>query len=48
MNSLKDSKCEVCRIGAPQATEKEITEFKKQVPEWRVIEEDSIKKSCAS
>lgn len=44
MNELKKSKCEVCRIGAPQATEKEIAEFKTQVPDWQIVEEGSIKK----
>ena len=44
MQSLTEMKCEVCRSGAPQLTDKEIATFKPQVPEWRVVERDGIRR----
>lgn len=44
MDELTTMKCEVCRVGAPQATDEEIAEYRKQVPNWVILERDSIKR----
>ena len=44
MEELGHMKCEVCRGGVPTATEDEISEFHKQIPEWAIIEHDDMKK----
>jgi len=44
MAGLAQMKCEVCRVGAPTASEAEIAEYREQVPEWRVIEQDGVKR----
>ena len=44
MIELKNLTCEVCRIGAPQVTDEEIEQFQPQVPDWEIIETDSVKK----
>ena len=42
MSELKNDHCEVCRIGAPLATEQERVEYIKQVPEWEIIAIDNV------
>jgi 4a-hydroxytetrahydrobiopterin dehydratase len=42
MAILSQMKCEACRKGAPQATEKEISEFMPQLPGWNVVERQGI------
>lgn len=44
MEDLEALKCEVCKVGAPLATEAQIGEFKLKIPEWNIIEEKNIKK----
>lgn len=44
MTQLKDESCEACRLGAPQLTSKEIADLRVQVPAWRLVEEDGVKK----
>ncbi len=44
MDELTTMKCEVCRVGAPQATEEEIAEYRKQIPDWVILERDGIKR----
>ncbi|HYW00291.1 MAG TPA: 4a-hydroxytetrahydrobiopterin dehydratase [Candidatus Acidoferrum sp.] len=41
--SLNQMKCVACRKGEPIATNAEITELHPQVPEWQIIEADSVK-----
>ncbi len=44
MDQLTNKTCVACRVGAPLATENEIEEFKQQLPNWVIIEEDKIKR----
>src|SRR5437762_876449 len=44
MAELTEMKCEVCRVGAPQATEEEIAVYRKQIPDWNIVERDAIKR----
>ncbi|MGZ5050625.1 MAG: 4a-hydroxytetrahydrobiopterin dehydratase [Methylobacter sp.] len=44
MTDLTQKTCEVCRIGAPLATEAEIDEYMRQLPDWRIVEVDGIKR----
>ncbi len=44
MQSLTEMKCEVCRAGAPQMTDKEIAAFQPQVPDWQVVEREGIRR----
>jgi 4a-hydroxytetrahydrobiopterin dehydratase len=37
-------KCVACRIDAPTATDAEVAEFHRQVPDWELIEIDGIKR----
>lgn len=43
MNELSKQTCEVCRVGAPLATESEIERFMAQLPGWSIIEVDGIR-----
>ncbi len=42
MSELTQLKCVACRRGAPTVTAEEITEFHPQVPDWVIVERDSI------
>ena len=44
MDQLTQLKCTACRGGEPTVTDAEIAEFKLQVPEWKIIEVDGIKR----
>ena len=44
MDNLAGKTCEVCRAGAPLATEAEIEQLMPQVPDWEVIEVDGMKR----
>ena len=44
MIDLARKKCEACRVGAPMATQAEIEEFIRQLPEWKIVEIDGIKR----
>jgi 4a-hydroxytetrahydrobiopterin dehydratase len=44
MDQLTQLKCTACRGGEPTVTDAEIAEFKPQVPEWKIIEVDGIKR----
>ena len=37
-------KCVACRKGAPTVTDEETADFRPQVPEWEIVERDSIKR----
>ena len=44
MSNLTNKTCEVCRIGAPLASQTEIDEFMSQLHGWELIEIDGIKR----
>jgi len=44
MEDLTEQKCEACRVGAPSVTAEEIARLQPQVPEWRIVTEDGIRK----
>jgi 4a-hydroxytetrahydrobiopterin dehydratase len=44
MEELGKLKCVACRRGEPKATEQEIAEYISQIPEWKIIERDGIKR----
>ena len=41
---LVQMKCEACRAGAPEVSEADIRTFQAQVPDWRVVEREGIKR----
>ena len=44
MIDLAGKKCEPCRIGAPLATQAEIEKYMQQLPKWKIVEIDGIKR----
>ena len=44
MDTLTQMKCVACRRGEPTPTDAEIAEFHPQVPAWRIVERDGIKR----
>jgi 4a-hydroxytetrahydrobiopterin dehydratase len=44
MTDLTRKTCEVCRIGAPLATQEETDEYMKQLQGWEIVEVDGIKR----
>ncbi|HEY3247536.1 MAG TPA: 4a-hydroxytetrahydrobiopterin dehydratase [bacterium] len=44
MTTLAQSKCTACREGEPTVTDAEMAELMPQIPEWRVVERDGIKR----
>jgi len=42
MIELSEKTCTVCRVGAPQATDAEVTEALKNLPEWSVTQVNGI------
>lgn len=42
MSDLANESCEVCRVGAPLATEVEREAFLKSLPAWNIVEVDGI------
>jgi len=44
MDTLVGMKCVACRKGEPTLTDAEIAEFHPQVPDWQIVEGDSIKR----
>lgn len=44
MPSLLQMKCVACREGEPTVTEAEIAQYRSQVPEWKIVERESIKR----
>jgi 4a-hydroxytetrahydrobiopterin dehydratase len=44
MADLAQQKCVACKGGEPPLSDAEIAQFLPQVPEWRVIERDGIKR----
>jgi len=39
---LKGMKCEACQAGAPPISNEDALEFKKQIPDWKIIEESGV------
>jgi 4a-hydroxytetrahydrobiopterin dehydratase len=44
MSDLAQMKCEVCEVGAPTVTAQEMSTFQPQVPDWKVVERDGVKR----
>ena len=44
MEDLTQMKCEVCRVGAPQATDEEVAAYLKRLPDWSIAEYDVIRR----
>jgi 4a-hydroxytetrahydrobiopterin dehydratase len=44
MTQLSSMKCEACRHGAPTVTDREIEEYRPQVPDWDLVERDGIQR----
>jgi len=44
MNDLLSKKCEACRADAPKITASEIEQYLPTLPQWKIIQEDSIDK----
>lgn len=44
MNFLAEKKCEVCAVGAPVLSEQELEELLPQISQWRIVEQDGIKR----
>lgn len=44
MTQLSQETCEACRMGAPSLTSAELADLRRQIPAWRVVEEDGVKK----
>jgi 4a-hydroxytetrahydrobiopterin dehydratase len=44
MEALEQLKCVPCRGGEPTVTDAEIAELLPQVPEWKIVERDGIKR----
>ena len=42
MAALTEEKCVACRAGAPTITADEIAELQPQIPEWKLVERESI------
>jgi len=43
-DSLAQGVCEPCRLGAPTVTAEEMEALLPQVPEWKVVEEDGVRR----
>lgn len=44
MEPLNHMKCTACRRGEPTVTDEEVALFHPQIPEWRIVEQDQIKR----
>jgi 4a-hydroxytetrahydrobiopterin dehydratase len=44
MSILTNEKCTACRRDSPQVTEAEIRELKSQVPDWTLVERETIQR----
>ena len=42
MSTLSAERCVACRRDSPRVTETEIAEFRREVPDWRLLERDGI------
>ncbi|PLS82173.1 MAG: 4a-hydroxytetrahydrobiopterin dehydratase [Actinobacteria bacterium] len=44
MSELSEMKCIACRGGEPTLTDAEVEELRPQVPDWRVVEREGVKR----
>ena len=44
MEEINKMICEACREGSPLATDEEVSEFSKQIPQWTIVERDGIRR----
>lgn len=44
MSDLSAGSCEPCRIGAPLLSDEELATLSAQIPDWKIIEVDAIKR----
>lgn len=44
MSRLAENHCEACRAGAPLATSEEERLYGQEIPEWRIVERDGIRR----
>ena len=44
MDRLADEKCTACRRDSPRVTESELEDLSRQVPDWTVVERESIQR----
>jgi 4a-hydroxytetrahydrobiopterin dehydratase len=44
MGELTQMKCTACRGGEPTLTDAEVEELRPQVPDWRIVERDGVKR----
>jgi 4a-hydroxytetrahydrobiopterin dehydratase len=44
MTDLKSKTCEACRADAPRATDQQTREYMSQLPDWKIIEVDGVKR----
>lgn len=44
MSPLADEKCTACRRDSPRVTESELPDLGRQVPDWAVVERESIQR----
>lgn len=42
--ALEEEKCVACRADAPQATDEEVETWRREIPDWMLIEEDGEEK----
>lgn len=42
MSELNQEKCTACRADAPKATDEEIQNLSKEIPDWSVVQNDRI------
>lgn len=48
MEKLTEISCGICRVGSPLATDKEINEFKPQIPDWDIKDVNSVNRLVRS
>ena len=44
MSELKNQKCEACHAGAPLATPEEISEYMKEISDWKIAKEENMQR----
>lgn len=44
MATLVETKCVVCREGEPTVSDADIERFRPQVPEWKIVEREGVKR----
>ncbi|MDN3522335.1 4a-hydroxytetrahydrobiopterin dehydratase [Halomonas ramblicola] len=42
MSQLSQQQCEACRSDSPRLTDEQIAEYRREVPEWQIVERDGI------